>query len=76
MRVVCKKNQYYLGSSIVVDHDLTVGKSYNVIEELEYEYIIGNDRGHISNEKKWIFYSISELRDNKIDSILNDITTK
>jgi hypothetical protein len=49
---------------------LTIGKIYNVIDENEYKYLIICDE----NEELWYrkihFKPLSEIRNNKIDKLL------
>ena len=64
MRIVCKNNgdDYW---------DITIGKTYDVIEEYKYYKII-NDSGKEEWFVKYWFKPLSEVRNEKIDKLLED----
>ena len=63
MKIVCiKKNNYHF--------NITISKTYDVIEEEDYGYIIINDRGIKDWFPKYIFKLLSEIRNEIIDKLL------
>ena len=49
---------------------LTIGKSYDVINKTEYRYWIIDDEGDDGWYSKEYFKSLSEIRNEKIDKLL------
>lgn len=68
MKVICKHNIDSFGTKL----NLTIGKSYDVIEIDSIGFKITNDSkysGYYTHDR---FYSTSELRDMTINQLLNE----
>ena len=66
MKIVCINKNGYNG-------DITIGKTYEVIHINDYgDYIIINDKGDKNWYPKDRFKSLSEIRADKINKLLED----
>lgn len=63
MKVVCIYNGNYY---------ITIGKIYDVIDETNYTYDIINDRGFVFSYEINCFKSASEIRNEKINKLLEE----
>lgn len=72
-RVKCidNTNHNYLVDDVKGEYDLTVGKEYTVEESAHPNIRVVSDSGHKKIYPKSIFRTVQELRDKKIDSIIN-----
>ena len=50
-------------------NDLTIGKTYEVIDEIANKYLINDDRDRWPYPKYW-FKPLSDIRNEKIDKLL------
>ena len=68
MKIVCKNNIHPANSSL----DLTIGKTYETIDYTNDHgwFKIINDNGLLSNYSKFLFKTIDEIREEKLNTIL------
>lgn len=81
MKVVCinntSRNTYSKGDKFLAK-ELTINKIYDVVfmfngyipNDINSEYYIKNDIGHHNYYKRYLFLSLDEYRNSKLDKIL------